>query len=160
MIEFLDILAQVTPVTPVHPDTTGLEGINWNTVILAILSLLGTAVSGVIAVFVAKANASAKNAAVAADDAAYKVEEVRQELKETTATSAEAMAELKTVTNDTHTLVNANMGAQLKISALALRRLAEYTKHPDDVAAAELSEDLLSEHDKKQAVVDKRNAKT
>jgi hypothetical protein len=53
-----------------------------------------------------------------------------------------------------HTLVNSNMGAQLKIAAVALRRLADNTTHPDDVAAAVLAEKLLHEHEIKQASVD------
>lgn len=157
MFDLIYSIAQVTPVTPVDPASVPFTPINWNTIILAVLSLLGTAVSGVIAVFVAKANANAKTAAIAADDAALKVDEVKEDLRENTVASAQSMADLKKVTKDVHTLVNANMGAQLKISALALRRVADLTKHQDDVAAAELAEQLLTAHNEKQAVVDKRN---
>ncbi len=53
-----------------------------------------------------------------------------------------------------HTLVNSNMGTQLKIAAVAIRRVATMTNHADDMAAADLAEKLLAEHMHKQAVVD------
>ena len=53
-----------------------------------------------------------------------------------------------------HTLVNSNMGTQLKISAIALQRVADYSKHPDDIAAATLAAKLLAEHETKQSIVD------
>lgn len=53
-----------------------------------------------------------------------------------------------------HTLVNANMGAQLKISAIALRRLSIISGSNDDRAAADLADKLYDEHNVKQAVVD------
>lgn len=54
----------------------------------------------------------------------------------------------------THTLVNSNMGAQLKISAIALRVVAELRGTPADIEAAEFAEKLLIEHEQKQARVD------
>lgn len=59
----------------------------------------------------------------------------------------------------THILVNSNMGVQLKIAAVALRRLAS-SGNPEDVAAAELAEKLLREHESKQASVDRRETKS
>lgn len=53
-----------------------------------------------------------------------------------------------------HTLVNSNMGTQLKLNAISLRRLATITSDPVDVDAAMLAEKLLKEHDAKQAAVD------
>lgn len=53
-----------------------------------------------------------------------------------------------------HTLVNSNMGTQLKLNAISLRRLATITNDPVDVDAAMLAEKLLKEHDAKQAAVD------
>lgn len=60
----------------------------------------------------------------------------------------------QTVTNATHVLVNSNMAAQMKIAEVALRRVAELTRHPDDIAAADLAERTYLEHQKKQVVVD------
>lgn len=57
MIDFL--IAQVTPVADVAK-TTGLTGINWNTIILAFFSLLGTTVTVVVAYLVHRVNVNAK----------------------------------------------------------------------------------------------------
>jgi ABC-type transport system involved in cytochrome bd biosynthesis fused ATPase/permease subunit len=95
-----------------------------------------------------------KDAAEKAATAAVKVEEVKQRLETTTATNAGMLAQIAKVGEATHTLVNSNMGTQLKISAVALRRVAELTKHPDDLAAADLADKGLHEHEGKQAIVD------
>lgn len=58
------------------------------------------------------------------------------------------------VADKTHTLVNSSFSAQLKISAIALRRIADITKHPDDDNAASVAERLHREHEQKQSVVD------
>jgi len=42
----------------------------------------------------------------------------------------------------------------LKITAIALRRLAEITKDPKDATAATAAEDAVRGHEKKQAVID------
>ena len=62
------------------------------------------------------------------------------------------------VTNDTHALVNSSMGVQLRVSWLALKRVAELTGHPDDREAAEASSRMLDEHDKRQLHADLRKA--
>lgn len=95
--------------------------------------------------------------AATAQAAAIKTEEVKEALEVVDAQTKGSLADLKQTGESTHTLVNANMGAQLKISALALRRVAELTKHTDDQAAAELAEKLLKEHDDKQKRVDERS---
>lgn len=58
----------------------------------------------------------------------------------------------------THTLVNSNMGAQLRLVATTSRRLSQLTNEPVDIEAAELAEKLLKDHDAKQAVVDRSQA--
>jgi hypothetical protein len=58
------------------------------------------------------------------------------------------------VIRDTHTLVNSNMGIQLRLNSVALRRIASLTGLPDDAAAASLAESAYAEHLKKQALVD------
>lgn len=60
----------------------------------------------------------------------------------------------------THALVNSNMGVQLKISEVALRRLAEITNHPSDISAWEASKEALSDHEDRQAVVDSKETKS
>lgn len=53
-----------------------------------------------------------------------------------------------------HVLVNSNMGLQLRVSAVALRRVADMTSDTGDARAAEMAEQLLAEHEAKQAAVD------
>lgn len=81
---------------------------------------------------------------------AAKVEAVRVEAKEGS-NKLEAIAK---VSEATHTLVNSNMGAQLKLTAVATRRLAALTNDQADLDAADLADKLLAEHEAKQAVVD------
>ena len=90
----------------------------------------------------------------AAGAAAGKVEDVKQTLDESTTATTAKLSQLEHIATSTHTLVNSNMSAQLKISAVALHRIAELTKHPDDIAAADLAAKNLSEHDAKQRIVD------
>lgn len=64
------------------------------------------------------------------------------------------IAKLAKVGNAIHTLVNSNMQAQLKISWIALKRLADETRNPTDIQAAEMAEKLYLEHEAKQTIVD------
>lgn len=89
--------------------------------------------------------------------AARKVEQVRVDLKTSTADTTEKLDEIAEVGNQTHVLVNSSMTAQLKISALALRRISVLTNDPEDEAAAALAEKLLKEHSAKQKTVDDGN---
>lgn len=66
----------------------------------------------------------------------------------------QAIAAIADTGEKTHILVNSSFSAQLKISALALRRIADLTKHPDDEDAAKVAERLFHEHEQKQATVD------
>lgn len=91
-----------------------------------------------------------RNAARAAAEAV----KVREDLKVSDKATSTKLDEISKVGEKTHTLVNANMGAQLKISAVALRTIATLQRTPHTVAAAELAEKLLQEHEAKQASVD------
>jgi hypothetical protein len=66
-----------------------------------------------------------------------------------------AITSLAGVAKDTHTLVNSNMGVQLRLTATFARRLADITNSPEDIAAANQADDLYQEHVKKQDIVDK-----
>lgn len=85
---------------------------------------------------------------------AQKAEEVKATLEVHTAVTDARLSELKSVAHETHTLVNSNMGVQLKLNAAVTRRLAGLTGHADDLAAADLAEQMYQEHLKKQAQVD------
>jgi len=63
------------------------------------------------------------------------------------------------VANDTHTLVNSNMGLQLRTNAALARRIASLpTATADDIAVAAAAEKALADHEHRQAIVDKRQA--
>jgi hypothetical protein len=185
-------LAQVTPVV----ETAAVAGgtpINWNTIILAVISLIGTALTGVMAIFLAKVSANTKSTVVSteatrvaaveakeavavvaekaatvaekAEKAAESVETVRTDLRKqevVTAQRLDAIAQVgiesAKVGRSSHVLLNANMGVQLKIAAVALRRVADITKDRADIQNAELAEHAYAEHMKQQAVVDKQAA--
>jgi hypothetical protein len=94
-----------------------------------------------------------------------KLEEVKVTLENATANTEDKLGEVKvalenTTTNtekklDTiHLLVNSAMGTQLKVTAVALRALAENTGDPKHIAAAEIAEHACEEHDAKQKIVD------
>ena len=83
-----------------------------------------------------------------------KVAEVKSDLAASDAKTVAQLNKMEVTGEKTHILVNSNMGVQLKLSAAALRRLANLTSDPDDVEAATLAETMLAEHNKKQAIVD------
>lgn len=63
-------------------------------------------------------------------------------------------------TDAVHTLVNSNMGAQLKLGAELSRWKAVQTRNKQDVAAADEAERLWRDHEAKQAMVDSREGKS
>ena len=91
---------------------------------------------------------------VNARKAAAKVHDVANALEINNAIADGKLSEIKQTGIDTHTLVNSNMGSQLKLTAVALRRVAELTENEDDFNAAVEAEKLLADHVRKQAVVD------
>jgi hypothetical protein len=62
-------------------------------------------------------------------------------------------------TDKVHTLVNSNMGAQLTLTAKALRRVAELTGDAVDHAIADEAEKLARDHAVKQNKVDDEEAR-
>jgi len=64
------------------------------------------------------------------------------------------MDTLQATSDATHTLVNNAMAVQLRITAIALRRLAELTNSPTDIQAATEADKFLEIHMAKQAQVD------
>jgi len=68
--------------------------------------------------------------------------------------TASKIDKIARVSESTHILVNSNMGIQLRINAVATRRLALMTGEKDDTEAANLAERLYLEHQTKQAIVD------
>lgn len=100
--------------------------------------------------------AKVDEAAVKVSEVATKVEEVKVTLEASTTLSDAKLDAIARVADATHALVNSNMAAQLKISAIALRRVAEMTSNPKDIAMAELADKNLADHEAQQAVVDSK----
>lgn len=90
-----------------------------------------------------------------AKDAAVKVEKVKENLELTNAATDAKLTDIVETGDKVHILVNNNMAIQLKVSALALRRVAELTKDPMDIDAAEVAEKAYRDHQVRQGVVDR-----
>jgi hypothetical protein len=89
-----------------------------------------------------------------ANKAARKAEEVKSDLRESSKQRDIKLDNLATVANKTHTLVNSNMAVQLKKAAELSRWKANHEPTEENIKAAELAEQLYSEHQSKQAEVD------
>ncbi len=89
-----------------------------------------------------------------ATDAATNADQVRRQLRETTAEQSKALEGIAAVGEKTHMLVNSAMGAQLKLGAETARALADLQPTPEHIAAADLAERTLAEHRAKQSIVD------
>jgi hypothetical protein len=87
-------------------------------------------------------------------EAAVKVDEVKTSLAASNFANEAQLNKIEATGEKTHTLVNSNMGVQLKLNAVSTRRLAVLTKDAVDEAAANLAEQTLKEHEGKQAIVD------
>lgn len=62
--------------------------------------------------------------------------------------------EAKKVNDATHTLVNSNMGVQLKIAMRLAEKVAKLTKKKEDIEDAKATKRLYEEHMAKQSQVD------
>ena len=130
--------------------------------IIQILGFGGTTITLLVsllkmdAVAVKQEVATAQVAVVAQkqEQAAAAVVEVKRALEASDQNVTTTLASIAEVADQTHALVNSNMGAQLKVSAVALRRVAHLTSDLEDVAAAELAERALEEHVAKQSRAD------
>jgi len=58
------------------------------------------------------------------------------------------------IASNIHTLVNSNMGVQLRVNWLQARRIADMTKLPSDIELANEAERLYNQHQLKQAQID------
>lgn len=133
----------------------------WTPVITAIIGFMSLAVSGYIGLKMAQVKANTQEAVGVAKEAAIKVEQVAVKAEEnaaivaaTSQESSKQMAEIARVGVDTHTLVNNNMGVQLKLGADLSEFKAATTGLAEDIAAAKLARGLYEEHVRKQALVD------
>jgi hypothetical protein len=89
-----------------------------------------------------------------AKEAAGKVAEVKETLIDSTQDTGDKLAGLLKIGEATHSLVNSNFGVQLEIGAIALERVAEYSKKPEDMEVAKMARKRFEEHAAKQKAVD------
>jgi hypothetical protein len=61
---------------------------------------------------------------------------------------------IKTVVDDTHTLVNSQMGTALKVNVATLTALYEVTRLPEHLALLNEAKQTLADHNRKQSIVD------
>jgi hypothetical protein len=120
-----------------------------------IIALVNIIVGAVLAYFLARMN----RGQAAADKAAV-VDRIQvKEALETNQAEVKSALTEHTTSQDKkldaiHALVNSAMGAQLKMTADALRAVADANTTPENIQAAEEAEKLYDEHQAKQAVVD------
>lgn len=134
-----------------------------DTVIVSALTLVGIAVNSLVAFFIAKLNIQASEAAkevkevkVQAQKAAEIVKEVKVNLENSNAVADAKLEEIKKVSKETHGLVNSQMGIQLRLNADNSRWRADVSGKEKDIKAAEKAEELLKDHESKQAIEDAR----
>lgn len=104
---------------------------------------------GLIAQIVLQVMAREQATAAAKDVAA-----VKENLQANDERTTRKMGDMAEVAKATHTLVNSNMGTQLKLNSVVSRRLAKLTNDATDIQAANLADELYDAHVAKQNVVD------
>jgi hypothetical protein len=125
---------------------------------LALIGVIMAVVTGVFSVITLVVNNYFADKRAKA--AAKEVKAVAVKLETTTSDQTRQLAVIAETGEKTHTLVNSNMGVQLKLNKVVTRRVADLTKGTssaaDDEAAAVLAAAMYDEHVAKQAQVDKR----
>lgn len=109
-----------------------------------VVSILGMIISGVIAILLKRMNDKA-------DVAAEAVRSVKIDLKHNDQNFSSKLLDIKRTTEATHLLVNSAMCDQLRITAAALRRIADFTGMPEDITLAKAAEKALAEIIARQA---------
>jgi hypothetical protein len=99
---------------------------------------------------------------VKANDTADKVAEVKVDLARSSEAQVEKLTKIEETGEKVHTLVNSNMGVQLRLNVALSRQVASLTINPEEkmaaIKAAKLAEALLHEHEAKQGIVDRKDA--
>lgn len=122
-----------------------------NAIIAALVLWITTAQTARIA---KEAREDARMARSAEILAATKIKEVASALADSTTATDTKLDQIAKTGEDTHTLVNANMGAALNVNRISTRRLADITKDAADIEAADKADELYRAHEAKQATVD------
>lgn len=129
-------------------------------ILFMLFGTMTSAFSSVIAFWLGS-NASTKDkdatistALKANDAAAVTAQEVKTKLAQTETDTDKKLQDIGKVSESIHTLVNSNMGVQLKLNATLADRIAAMTGDQNDIDSAKEAHAILAEHNAKQEVVD------
>lgn len=124
----------------------------------ALLNLVGAMFAGYITYLIARLNKKTGVALERAEEA-LTVQGVRNEVGDRRLDNLTTLAEAAKQTGEAvHVLVNSKMLTQLRISAVALRRVADLTGDPDDRQAAILAEQEYRAQQARQRALDEQQA--
>ena len=115
-----------------------------------VAGLVGLVVTSVLAYLTAQLNTKV-------DEISVKAETVKNVLAHKQIQTDASLKRLTQVTHDVHTLVNSNMGIQLKINYVLADRIASLTNNKNDIAVAKEAHKLFDEHEARQHTVDEYN---
>ena len=87
------------------------------------------------------------------------VQEVKHTLEESTSKTEKKLDSIEKTGEESHVLVNSNMGASLETIALLSRKVADETKLTADIAIADSAERKFQEHLERQAIVDAKSGR-
>jgi type II secretory pathway pseudopilin PulG len=93
------------------------------------------------------------------DRAEQKAEHVAEVAAETAQTTQEQNAQILKTTDKVHVLVNSQMGQQLMMYAITARTLANLTKDPEHIKAADEADKKLAQHQLRQSLVDDKEVR-
>lgn len=136
-----------------------MAGNSWVVMITA-LAVTGGLIAQIALQVLARMEAArvAAQAKADAERAALATEKVAGVLAENTTATTKKLDGITETTQKVHVLVNSAMGVQLRLAAVALRRVAELTGNAADVKAAEMAEEAHKSHEARQQVVDEGKA--
>jgi hypothetical protein len=111
---------------------------------LSVIGIIVSTVGTVLIALIALLQVRAKSAA----------DKVSEELKASNAFTNARLSMMSKTVDDTHTLVNSDMGKVLRVAAIALRELANEVPTKVRLEAAALAEAAYNDHIRKQVIVD------
>lgn len=100
------------------------------------MAFLGTIVTSVVVVLLAKINKKAGDAMVAAEKVKENLADVNERTKNLLHHAAREIQSIKDTGEVTHAIVNSSRSRQLELTATAMSRIADLTQNPEDIAAA------------------------
>lgn len=95
-----------------------------------------------------------KEVRVRVEEVKESVDDIKDAVEQKEGEMAERLKSIARIAQDTHTLVNSNMGVQLEAVARGLREIARLRGLPGDDEAASAAEAAYQDHERKQDMVD------